>query len=235
MPAEHELVLCGQEGGPGVYRQIYYAPTLAGAIKPGQFIMLQLPGHWLRRPFGPAPLDREHLEIFVAPAGAATRELVQLPMGTRLLALGPLGHPYPLPAERALLLAGGKRAGPLVALARLLGPRATARYLPAGSGEECVYQAFQATGADFALAGASDPDLFDPSGEVYILAPDQLAMQLAQRAFGLGRSGYAGLETAMACGIGACLACSLALPSGRVRACREGAAFPLSEVAKWVP
>ena len=235
MPAEHELVLSGQEGGPGVYRQTYYAPSLAGEIKPGQFVMLKLPGHWLRRPFGPAPLDSENLEIFVAPVGAATREMVQLPVGTRLLALGPLGHPYPLPAGRALLLAGGQRAGPLVALARVLGPRATARYLPVGNGEECVSQAFQATGADFTLARAEDPNLFDPSGEIYILAPDHLAIQLAQKAYGLGRTGYAGLETAMACGIGACLACSLALPSGRVRACREGVAFPLSEVANWQP
>ncbi|HXG12809.1 MAG TPA: dihydroorotate dehydrogenase electron transfer subunit [Gemmataceae bacterium] len=112
-----------------------HTPELARAIRPGQFLMLRLPGTTdplLGRPFAlydtvldergqPVAVDVVYLVV-----GKLTRMLTQLRPGDRLEAWGPLGNGFPDLAGRdhVALVAGGIGQTPFLAYVRqLLGRR----------------------------------------------------------------------------------------------------------------
>jgi dihydroorotate dehydrogenase electron transfer subunit len=117
------------------YRLRLHAPDLARAIRPGQFVMLRLPGTTdplLGRPFAlydtvlddhgqPASIDIVHLVV-----GKMTRLLAGLRPGDRVEVWGPLGNGFPELAglEHVALVAGGIGQTPFLAHVReLLGTR----------------------------------------------------------------------------------------------------------------
>ena len=110
-------------------------PELARAIRPGQFVMLRLPGNTdplLGRPFAlydtviddhgtPVGIDIVYLVI-----GKVTRGLAQLAVGDAVEIWGPLGNGFPEPvtAEHVGLVAGGIGQTPFLAHIReVLGTR----------------------------------------------------------------------------------------------------------------
>ena len=77
-------------------RIAHFAPA-----RPGQFINLEVPGYFLRRPLAIADLVRfpdgsVHLTVIVAQVGAGTRALRKVPVGAQISVLGPLGHGFDL-------------------------------------------------------------------------------------------------------------------------------------------
>lgn len=117
------------------YRLRLDCPEVAAAVRPGQFVMLRLPGTTdplLGRPFalydtvvGPAgePLG---LDVVYLVVGKMTGRLADLRPGDRLEVWGPLGRPFPDwdDVARVTLVAGGIGQTPFLAYARqLLGTR----------------------------------------------------------------------------------------------------------------
>jgi dihydroorotate dehydrogenase electron transfer subunit len=117
------------------YRLRLRAPELARAIRPGQFLMLRLPGitdPLLGRPFAlydtvldgngePAEVDVVHLVV-----GKMTGLLAHLEPGDRVEAWGPLGNGFPdlHGLDHVALVAGGIGQTPFLAHVReLLGTR----------------------------------------------------------------------------------------------------------------
>lgn len=110
------------------------APELAAAIRPGQFVMLRLPGTTdplLGRPFAlydtvledgvPVAIDVVYLVV-----GKMTGRLVEVRAGEELQVWGPLGKPFldVGTPDRVTLVAGGIGQTPFLAYAReLLGAR----------------------------------------------------------------------------------------------------------------
>lgn len=109
-------------------------PSMAAAIRPGQFVMLRLPGTTdplLGRPFAlydtvldvrgvPTGIDIAYLVV-----GKLTGLLAELRAGDRIEIWGPLGNGFPqLNADHVILVAGGIGQTPFLAYAReLLGTR----------------------------------------------------------------------------------------------------------------
>ena len=92
------------------------------AARPGQFVMLGLPGDTaplLRRPFSvlsQAP-SRKSLEILYSVEGSGTRMLSEVTQGQRLSLLGPLGKRPFIPHTSLaphVLVAGGRGIAPLI-------------------------------------------------------------------------------------------------------------------------
>ncbi|MDY3551598.1 dihydroorotate dehydrogenase electron transfer subunit [Gemmata sp. JC717] len=116
------------------YRVRLRAPEIAAAIRPGQFVMLRLPGTsdpLLGRPFAlydtvlengqPVAIDVVYLVV-----GKMTGRLVEVNAGEPLQVWGPLGKPFldTGTADRVTLVAGGIGQTPFLAFAReLLGAR----------------------------------------------------------------------------------------------------------------
>jgi dihydroorotate dehydrogenase electron transfer subunit len=116
------------------YRIRLQSPELAAAIRPGQFVMLRLPGTTdplLARPFAlyDVVLDPRGkpigVDIVYLVVGKMTGCLAELRGGDRVAVWGPLGNGFPeLNAEQVTFVAGGIGQTPFLAYAReLLGTR----------------------------------------------------------------------------------------------------------------
>jgi dihydroorotate dehydrogenase electron transfer subunit len=117
------------------YRIRLHASALAGAIRPGQFVMIRIPGitdPLLGRPFAlyDTVLDSEGqptaIDIVYQVVGKLTRLLTTLAIGDLVEIWGPLGNGFPdLPGlDHVALVAGGIGQTPFLAYIRqLLGQR----------------------------------------------------------------------------------------------------------------
>lgn len=120
---------------PYVYRVRFAAPALAQAIRPGQFMMIRIPGTTdplLGRPFAlydtvPAATDAAAgVDVVYLVMGKFTRRLATLVQGDAVEVWGPLGNGFPelTGCDHVALVAGGIGQTPFLAYARqLLGLR----------------------------------------------------------------------------------------------------------------
>ena len=76
-----------------VWELVLFGDTSA-MTAPGQFVNIELPGRFLRRPISVCDWDEGSLTLLVKEAGEGTRELVRLPAGTALNVLSGLGNGF---------------------------------------------------------------------------------------------------------------------------------------------
>jgi dihydroorotate dehydrogenase electron transfer subunit len=183
---------------------------------PGQFFMLDVPGHIMPRPFSICLAEKSELAFLINPVGPATRVLCELKRGQKLGVFGPLGNGFRTDVKRPLLVGGGIGIAPFPYAAQVMGsPPAvlgfrTARQAEAAElvprAEVCiepqlVTELIPAVPMDV-LACGPEPMLH----AVHALVPD------AQLAW----------EAPMACGFGACYGCVVELDGESRRLCVEG-------------
>jgi len=120
------------------FRMRFRCPEIAGAIRPGQFVMVRIPDRndpLLARPFAlyDTSEDFREFDIVYLVVGKMTAQLAKLAVGQTAEVWGPLGQPFldvgnP---ERATFVAGGIGQTPFLAYAReLLGIRGFAGQTP---------------------------------------------------------------------------------------------------------
>ena len=85
----------------------------------GEFVHLEIPSFYLRRPFSVCDTSESGLTLLYKTVGQGTRALASLPAGTSLNVLTGLGKGFSADAcrENALLVGGGLGAAPLYLLA----------------------------------------------------------------------------------------------------------------------
>ena len=88
---------------------------------PGQFFMLDVPGHIVPRPFSICLAERSDLSFLINPVGPATRDLCELERGQKVGLFGPLGNGFRTDVKRPLLVGGGIGMAPLPYLSEMLG------------------------------------------------------------------------------------------------------------------
>jgi dihydroorotate dehydrogenase electron transfer subunit len=142
------------------------APAIAGATKPGQFVMVKSAAGLdplLRRPFSiferlstdPDGVPRG-ISLLNKRIGLGTSQLYNAEPGTRLAVLGPLGRPFePVsPPGHAWMVAGGVGLAPFATLAEALAERRTPMTLFYGgrSASDLYYEEyFERLGATLVL------------------------------------------------------------------------------------
>lgn len=131
----HAPILANSPLARGTYRIRLHAPQLAAAIRPGQFVMLRLPGSTdplLGRPFAlyDTVLDEQGtpvgIDVVYLVVGKVTSLLTALTPGDAVTVWGPLGNGFPEPvgSDHVGLVAGGIGQTPFLAhLRELLGTR----------------------------------------------------------------------------------------------------------------
>ena len=94
----------------------------ASIQSPGQFVMLELPSLYLRRPFSVCDWDEKCFTVLVERIGTGTELLHRMPTGTELSVLTGLGNGFSLPpyCKNPVLIGGGSGLSPLVGLSRRL-------------------------------------------------------------------------------------------------------------------
>lgn len=232
-----------------VFDFVLSAPELAAVAQPGQFAQIRLPGHTLRRPISICGIDKTAgtLRFVFQIRGEGTAELAQFQPGSQIEILAPLGNGFPVDRQkRTLLVGGGIGVPPLLGVASELGENAVAVLGFRNKDAVILEEDFQAVGAKTLVA--TDDGTYGHHGLVTDLCKDQefdcvmacgpAPMLRAVTALAQERCVpcYVSLEERMACGIGACLGCAVALLKedgsqyfGHV--CKDGPVFESHRVA----
>ena len=215
--------------------------------KPGQFVQIQLPGFYLRRPISICDWtsgENGTLDLIYKVVGHGTEAMKLLPDGTELDLLIGLGNGYNIDGDeqKPLLIGGGVGVPPLYALCKALiaQGKKPAVVLGFNTASEVFWKdEFEALGvpvtvttADGSMGvkgfvtNAMDGD-FD---YVYTCGPEPMFKAVYKVLDEKGVSGQFSFEERMACGFGVCMGCSCKTKYGNKRICKDGPVLVKEEI-----
>ncbi len=225
------------------YRYTLLCPPIARDAHQGQFVHILPEGYSLRRPISLCDIDsnRGTITLVFAVRGLGTESLSRLNVGECCNVLGPLGHGFTLhnDATRVCLIGGGIGAPPMLSLAKYYQNRATVICGFRNATNVILMQEFAQTGANVILctddgsAGRADivttplrEILENPVNYVYACGPTVMLRAVSELCQKTNTPCEISLEERMACGIGACLGCSIPDIHGTMRhVCSDGPVF----------
>nr|WP_325247817.1 dihydroorotate dehydrogenase electron transfer subunit [uncultured Oscillibacter sp.] len=204
---------------------------------PGQFVNIELPGKFLRRPISICNWSSEGaLMLLVKVVGDGTKQLVRCVPGTELDVLSGLGNGFDLTqaGQHPILLGGGIGIAPLYSLAQRmlqagmtptvgLGFRslADAFYLEEFGALGCRLMVATEDGSLGTRGFVTDIARNVPECD-YVLCCGPLPMLKAVHALPQLTGGQFSFEARMGCGFGACVGCSVPTVQGTKRVCKDG-------------
>lgn len=232
------IIYSNTEISPNIY-EVMLEGDFKG--KPGQFYMLK---GWsgldpfLPRPISIADLENGRIKLLYEVRGIGTHIISKLGKGDSLSVLGPLGNGFDLDkVGKIALISGGVGIAPMLYLAKNLsaeidiysGFRNNAYFLD--QIRPYVKNIFVATEDGSTGHKGFATELFDPSKYdlVYTCGPIPM-MEAVIRICKDIVPVYVSMENRMACGIGACLGCTIETIRGMERVCKEGPVFKGEEV-----
>jgi dihydroorotate dehydrogenase electron transfer subunit len=241
------------------------APGIAAQFRPGHFVAVAVGGPHssmiLRRAFAlyGANVQADYagtIQFVVAAHGPGTQWLLGCRAGDVIDVVGPLGNPFPMPADPVpvVLVGGGYGTAPLVPLASALMAAGSAVEVIVGAatssrlfGELVVRRSVGSVTVttDDGSAGIRGR-VTDPLPEaitrlgaqvVYACGPMPMLRAVGEVARAHAISAQVAVEESMACGIGVCMTCVLPVrgDDGRsrfVRSCVDGPVFDADRV-RW--
>lgn len=226
-------------------------PELARNAKPGQFVELLLNDDssdpFLRRPISIFDSDGESvLTLLVRTVGTGTEYMTRWEKGRQVDILGPLGRGFHWEDadQRCLVVGGGIGLAPLNYLVRALlteGKQVELLFLPKRDdgllaaldlGDDLtVHFAENRKGVSGVLSGLLDGGV----DRVFCCGPEGLLESVAAHTLDRGIPCQLSMERRMACGIGICLGCAIAIRTeGGVvykKVCKDGPVFEAEEVS----
>jgi len=217
---------------------------LCSKAKPGQFLMLWLPGID-EIPLSVMDIGKDLVSVSVKVVGDATRHLHELEAGATVGVRGPFGTSFTESRGRVLLVGGGTGTAPLLFLAKQLATKTEKLSFVEGAktkdellfvrelGKVCNEKSLITTTEDGTyglqcmvtepLAKLLDREKFDM---IYTCGPEVMVKKIfdltEQRKLPLEAS----LERLMRCGIGLCGSCMI----GKYRVCRDGPVFTAAQL-----
>ncbi len=219
-------------------------------ILPGQFVEVQIPncpGVMLRRPISVCDVTPDgRLVLFVKPLGEGTNYLVDMPEGSVINILLPLGNGFSPAAkgERVLLVGGGVGAAPLVMLSRELAKSGADVTVAIGGRSasdldgvldlypESVRKVCSTDDGTLGHPGliTLNPVFGEKYDRIYCCGPTPMMKGVATIAHRENIDCEVSLENHMACGIGACLCCVEKTKEGNLCVCKEGPVFNIKRL-----
>ena len=211
----------------------------------GQFYMLK---SWdkeltLMRPISIFKAEHNSLYFMYRTVGQGTRRMTELKAGDPIRLLGPCGNGYPCEDihGKVAVVGGGVGIPPLCETAKTLHdkgnlvdaylgfrdvlfaveefePWCSNIFVSTEKGEE-GYRGF--------VTDLLKPEQYDV---VITCGPEVMMRKIAAMCAETGTTCYCSLEHRMACGIGACLGCSIRTQSGMKRVCKDGPVFRNTEL-----
>lgn len=210
-------------------------------IVPGQFVEIEVPNLFLRRPISVCNVDNNSLTIIYKVVGKGTAVMSQMQVGQELDILTGLGNGYDLTkaGDEVLLTGGGVGVPPLVYAAKCL--RRMGKQVRVMMGFNTAEEVFAEQ--DFAAMGCHVDvctmdgsygkqgvvtDLIDsPTPFYYACGPLPMLKALVGK---IGTNGQLSMEERMGCGVGICVGCSIQTTDGVKRVCKEGPVFSAGEI-----
>ncbi len=203
---------------------------------PGQFVNIQLPGSFLRRPISICNWTDQALMLLVKVVGDGTRELVRCVPGTELDVLSGLGNGFD-PARAGahpVLAGGGIGIAPLYGLAQRMRDAGQAptvalgfrsgqgRLLPGGVRLPGLPPAHCHRGRQPGHPGLCHRLARNVPECDYAFVCGPTPMLKAVHGLPQLTGGQFSFEARMGCGFGACMGCSVPTGNGYKRVCKDG-------------
>lgn len=249
-------IIRSEKLGAEIYRFTVKAPDIAAEARPGQFVMIRVGeglDPLLRRPFSVHQVVEGGLiQILFKVVGKGTAQLSKLQTGGDLDILGPLGRGFMIgTAQSHCLVGGGIGIAPLVYLVKQLLKKnepATIKVLLGARTKDEIYvlaNDFGSLGLEVLTATEDGSlgikglvtDLMSSLPEspdmIYSCGPYPMLRAVAIVSKAKSWRCQVSLEAIMACGLGACLGCTVlgADMQGYVHVCKDGPVFNTEEIA----
>lgn len=225
-------------------------------FEPGQFVEVLVPGSkdaFLRRPISIHDVadDNSSFTMLIKIVGEGTRVLSKIREGDKLDIIFPLGHGFSIDEnhKKVLLVGGGYGVAPFLFLAKsvrkkglepfvLIGGKTANDILEADAYREYAEVAIMTENAELGEKGMVTDHAWLKDGLknfdfVYTCGPEPMMKAVAALAENAGIGCEVSLENLMACGIGACLCCTVHTHDGNVRTCVEGPVFNANQIVGW--
>lgn len=231
------------------------SPPIATVAKPGQFVMVRVAESTdplLRRPFSICNTrNGDTLLLLYRVVGKGTRIMAEIGTGKQLSIMGPLGQGFRVTErnQSVFLVAGGLGLAPLVFFAELVGERRCILFTGYGSGADIIplerigsegIQTFIATedgskGHKGLVTELLEEKLVGAGHDmVCACGPLPMLRKVAAICLEKGVDCQVSLESAMACGLGACQGCAVKAAPGADRSylhvCGDGPVFDASSI-----
>ena len=223
-----------------VYKMILAGDT-GHITAAGQFVNLQLEGHFLRRPISVCDYDENTLTIIYKVVGKGTAAMSAMTPGQALDILTGLGNGYDLTlsGDHPVLLGGGVGVPPMYNLAKkLIGQgKKVSVILGFNTASEVFYEEeFKALGCTVTVTtvdgshgtkGFVTDALPENYTYFYTCGPEPMLKAVYRAST---TSGQMSFEERMGCGFGACMGCSCKTLTGYKRICKEGPVMKKEEI-----
>lgn len=224
-------------------------------IRPGQFVMIEVPELYLRRPISVCDCHEGLLTLVYKVVGEGTQKMAEMTEGTMLDIITGLGNGYKTPPaplhrgengqQQVLLVGGGVGVPPLFYQARVLRAQSVDVKVVLGFNsinEVFAVEDFKRLGCEVTVCTADgsygvkgfvtdSPSLTLPEGReydyYYACGPLPMLKALVKK---IGTHGEISMEERMGCGFGICVGCSMQTKNGIKRVCKEGPVFSADEI-----
>jgi dihydroorotate dehydrogenase electron transfer subunit len=228
---------------------VFHCSSVASSAKPGQFVMVRLPGildPLLGRPFAIAATEADTITVLFQIVGKFTNLLATLPPGTKATLRGPIGNGYleKPSGKKILFVAGTLGAAPLLFALQCFPELKSHEFVLGIPGEGWEGFARYVKEKTSNLKVCSDDGTIGLKGNVLVALPDRLERDqeiwtcgpfpmlkaITQKYNDQGDQVRVSLDMKMACGIGGCLGCVITTAKGPKRVCVDGPFFLAGEV-----
>lgn len=251
-------ILVNDKIAPEYYKMALSAPEIIRTAIPGQFIHIKVSDGYepfLRRPFGIHSIrNKDIIEILYRVVGKGTALLSEKKVGEKLDILGPLGNGFKIGKERMkdnekmILIAGGAGVAPLFFLTqKLIDYSKNIMVLIGAKTKEMILceQEFKDLGLDVQIATEDGSyghkglvtDLllgWDLPTLLFACGPSIMLRAITNFSIKNNLPSQLSLESRMACGVGACLGCTIKVKNGTKtlykRVCKDGPIFEANEI-----
>ena len=215
--------------------------------KPGQFVQIQIPDFYLRRPISICDWqsgENGTLDLIYKVVGHGTEAMRHMQEGTELDLLVGLGNGFDVNmcGEKPLLIGGGVGVPPMYGLCKALIAEGKKPAVVLGFNTESEVfwkDEFEALGVDvtvttvdgsMGLKGFVTAAMDDGFDYVYTCGPEPMFKAVYKVLDEKGLSGQFSFEERMACGFGVCMGCSCKTKYGSKRICKDGPVLEREEI-----
>ena len=208
-------------------------------IKPGQFFMLKTLDNsfLLPRPISVNDVNGNIASFLFRLEGQGTKNISKLCVNDKIQLFGPLGNGFDTEKlkGKTAIIGGGIGVAPLLYLTKILGINADVYLGYKDMGNMYISEEFKiyanktvivTEDGSFGEKGfVTDFVPYNKYDAVVACGPEIMMNKIMNTCIANNIKCYLSLERRMACGIGACLGCTVETKNGNKRACKDGPVF----------
>lgn len=240
MECNNALIKKNEKIAPDIYA-MELSSDISPLVQAGQFVQVQVPGFYLRRPISVSETDGQKMTLIYKVVGQGTDAMHAMKTGEMINLFGPLGNGFPILEKDVVLIGGGVGIPPLVETAKQY--RAKGQHVTAVLGfntKEQIFleKRFAELGCDVLIA-TMDGSCGIAGTVIDAMEAGHVSKEFVEacgplpmlKAVSQECHGYISLESRMACGIGACMGCVVKDDQGESkRVCKDGPVFEIGKV-----